>query len=156
MRGGQQATFDLLLGFIVEGCALVDINAVDDQQWTPLHIAAFLGNWTMTLQLIQAYAGGLCLSIDECCCDRGANVNSRTADGETPQNIAARMGYSEVSKLLTYAQTGMHPKYVDHADRKKVPLLLLASTVSHGPAAVVSRQDKPPRRRVHHQQERQQ
>ena len=31
VRGSQPASFELLLAYVVEGCALVDVNAIDDQ-----------------------------------------------------------------------------------------------------------------------------
>ena len=60
VRAGQQASLDTLLNYIVDGCALADVNACDDQKWTPLHMAAFNGMLSMVLQLIQAFAHFSC------------------------------------------------------------------------------------------------
>ena len=67
-------------------------------------MAAFVGNYNMILRLLRG----------------GGNPHARTFDGETPQNIAARLGNVQASKLLTYAQTGVHPSFMDVPDRRLV------------------------------------
>ena len=105
----QQGTFDLLMAYIVDGCSIVDVNANDDQQWTPLHMAAFTGNVAMALRLLEG----------------GANSHNRTAAGETAADIAGRLANTEICKLLTFAQSGVHVTLLGNPDRMQVRFIVI-------------------------------
>lgn len=64
--------------------AKVNVDTVDERQWTPLMISAFCGTEEMASLLIQC----------------GANVHHKDNAGYTPLHWAALNGYSTVVKLL--------------------------------------------------------
>jgi hypothetical protein len=47
IRGNQEGAFDVVLGFVVEGCPLADVNAVDDQVISVFHLSV-LSAWTIS------------------------------------------------------------------------------------------------------------
>eukprot|EP00053_Salpingoeca_punica_P015047 m.137631 g.137631 ORF g.137631 m.137631 type:complete len:658 (+) comp16606_c0_seq6:658-2631(+) len=66
------------------------INIADHDGWTALHYAALQGNGSTVQGLIVA----------------GGSPRPVTSDGETPQNIAARLGNVEACKMLGHALSG--------------------------------------------------
>jgi len=64
--------------------ARVNVDTVDDRQWTPLMISSFNGTEDMASLLIQC----------------GANVHHKDNAGYTPLHWAALSGYASVVKLL--------------------------------------------------------
>eukprot|EP00052_Salpingoeca_macrocollata_P009630 m.75779 g.75779 ORF g.75779 m.75779 type:complete len:677 (+) comp17187_c0_seq2:403-2433(+) len=85
-RYGQLAFVEGLLG--LRTSHPFDLNAVDEDGWTALHFAAFAGVPAIVKLLIL----------------QGARFNLKTLDGETAQNIAARLGNTDACKLLGDAE----------------------------------------------------
>jgi tyrosine-protein kinase len=69
----------------------LDLDAVDDLNWTPLHIAAYEGMDEVVKVLVF----------------NGANIHEKTVDYETPLALASRMGNVESSKILGFADNGI-------------------------------------------------
>ncbi len=61
-----------------------DVNATDDDGWTPLHFAAVNGHKEIVELLIA----------------KGANVNAKNGSGETPLDWAIEKTHTEIADLL--------------------------------------------------------
>ena len=94
-----------------------DVNAKDEDGWTPLHWAAYYGHLNVVKLLVDrgadvnakskagetplhwAAANGH-LDVVEFLVDRGADVNAKSKAGWTPLHLAADKGHLDIAKLL--------------------------------------------------------
>ena len=75
-----------------------DVNAREDQGWTPLHFAAKdSGN----LEIVRALL------------DAGAEVDAENADGEPPLSLAAGSGWSDPRTITLLRERGADPYHKD-------------------------------------------
>eukprot|EP01137_Pigoraptor_chileana_P010622 Opistho-2@60447 len=90
-----------------------DVNVTDDHSWTPLHYAAYEGH-SEAVHLLVAH---------------GADVHSRTIDGELPLHLAAKKGAVAACKaliehgspILSTDNNGWTPKIAaDKVDQKEM------------------------------------
>ena len=72
-----------------------DVNAKDEEGWTPLHIAAIRGNKEIAELLIA----------------KGADVNAKAENDNTPLHQAAFWGHSEIAELLISKGADVNAKY---------------------------------------------
>ena len=72
-----------------------DVNAKDEEGWTPLHIAAIRGNKEIAELLIA----------------KGADVNAKAENDNTPLHQAAFWGHSEIAELLISKGADINAKY---------------------------------------------
>ena len=72
-----------------------DVNAKDEEGWTPLHIAAIRGNKEIAELLIA----------------KGADVNAKAENDNTPLHQAAFWGHSEMAELLISKGADVNAKY---------------------------------------------
>ena len=63
----------------------VDVNATDNDEWTPLHFAAFGGHHEVIRVLVK---------------ELGSDVGAKTLEGRTPLHLAAQCGHDEVVRVL--------------------------------------------------------
>ena len=79
---------EVVKSFIDNG---VDIEARNENGWTPLHVTSILGHAEKTKLLIDA----------------GADIDARNIIGQTPLDIATDRGCMEVAKLLKNHQINL-------------------------------------------------
>lgn len=112
----------------------IDVNALDDQGWSPLHIAAYRGN----KEIIQILIGGgadfelktpqgstaLRLAVEwgninalKVLVEAGADINTRNDNGYTPLHGVASNGKLEMVKALIELGADISP-----LNRKRTPL----------------------------------
>jgi len=91
---------DLEIGQRLLDCG-ADVNAQDNDDWTPLYLAAGNGRVDFTQMLLQ----------------HGAAINARVDDGETPLHRASTKGHVDVVRLLL--EHGADPNISD--SRGKTP-----------------------------------
>lgn len=79
---------DCVRELLRHGRGTINLDAQDDMMWTPLHLAAYNNHAEVTKHLIAS----------------GAQYSSENSDGETPLQLACRMGNSLCAKILGEAQ----------------------------------------------------
>ena len=111
-HGGKYGTFiaavaggdiDAVKMFLDAG---TDVNAKDDEGWTPLHGAASEGHKEIVEMLIT----------------NDADVNAKTTWGGTPLHRAAIYGYKEIAEVLIAAGADVNAKYDDGNQKWETPL----------------------------------
>ena len=81
----NQAVFDGNIEAVKQHLAAgTDVNAKDDNGWTPLHFAVYYGHKEIVELLIA----------------KGADVNAKDKNGWTPLHLAAENGRKQVAELL--------------------------------------------------------
>ena len=78
-----------------------DVNAKDEEGWTPLHIAAIRGNKEIAELLIA----------------KGADVNAKAENDNTHLHQAVFWGHSEITELLISKGADVNAK---HKQKKKI------------------------------------
>ena len=81
----NQAVFDGNIEAVKQHLAAgTDVNAKDDNGWTPLHFAVYYGHKEIVELLIA----------------KGAEVNAKDKNGWTPLHLAVDGGHTEIADLL--------------------------------------------------------
>ena len=83
-------------------CAGADVNAKDEEDWTPLHTASVNGHLELARVLISA----------------GADVNAKNEDNWTPLHVASFNGHPELARYLISAGADVNAKN----DNNETPL----------------------------------
>lgn len=73
-----------VLSFYLDKSLLTDVNAVSEEFWTPMHVAAFNGQLHATEFLYS----------------RGGSIGLKSADGSLPLHLAVRNGHKNVVRFL--------------------------------------------------------
>jgi len=94
MMSGKVQRGDLEIGQLLLGCG-ADVNARDEEDWTPLYLAAWNGRLDFAHMLL----------------DHGAAINAPTNSSETPLHRASRKGHVNVVRL--FLEHGADPNISD-------------------------------------------
>ena len=135
IKGGRNVLHVVAFNGFIDICKLLtvngieEINGVDDEGWTPLHLAAQEGHLDIVKHLVE----------------KGANFRASSKTGRTPLHMCSSCGHVGILEyLLSSAKQHVDPKEMDHVvnctDKRKWTPFHSACNKGHLKAAKILRQ----------------